>query len=115
MCQGQQPPPATLSSLTFTPQETAILQEIYNACPNPSHDTLQRISSQHGLDMTRVRVWFHVHRKEKGARDDGTSYSAGHAFSDGGMERAVAPPGGYPLPIVNEGDGPCHLFLILCF
>lgn len=78
-----------------------MLQEVYSACPNPSHDTLQRISSQHGLDLTRVRVWFHVQRKAEGARhDQGASYAAG----DGGMERAVAPPGGYPLPIVNEGS-----------
>ena len=104
MCPGQQPSPATLSSLTFTPQETAILQDIYSACSNPSHDTLQRISNQHGMDMTRVRVWFHVHRKEEGEREGGTSYGRGNGFRAGGMERAVAPPGGYPLPIVNEGD-----------
>ncbi|XP_070177106.1 LIM/homeobox protein Lhx3-like isoform X2 [Littorina saxatilis] len=104
--QGQQTPlspPSNHNSLAFTTQETDILQEIYRACPNPSHDILQQISRQHGLDATRVRVWFHLHRKEKQLRDCGTVYNRGsNLCSTDGMERAVPPPGGYPLPIVNE-------------
>ncbi|XP_076436177.1 LIM/homeobox protein Lhx3-like [Babylonia areolata] len=102
-CHGQQqnqPVMGHFSNLTFTPQETEVLLSIYRACPNPSHDMLQRISSQHGLDVTRVRMWFHLQRKERGrGREEGPSY---RGTLEKGMERVVAPPGGYPLPIVNE-------------
>ncbi|KAL8562415.1 hypothetical protein ACOMHN_066129 [Nucella lapillus] len=107
LCQGPQPHPGTTTTttsthlnITFTPQETEILRRVYTACPKPSHDMLQRISGQHGLDVRRVRMWFHVHRKESEERRRGQE-GAGYGPPEG-VERATAPMGGYPLPIVNE-------------
>ncbi|KAK7478446.1 hypothetical protein BaRGS_00030292, partial [Batillaria attramentaria] len=90
-------------------QETEVLRKVQCACPNPSPDLIQRISAEHGMDVRCVREWFmeqHLRRtKSEGqGRRLGTDYDLNVNIPDCSdqMDRVVAPPGGYPLPIVNE-------------
>ena len=105
----------------FSVEEAEMLRDIYYTCSNPTVEALLQICDHHRLDLNRVRLWFKCqHRKRDVLGEE--SYAPGHYATQGTtdgtvhaamnygnsgateIERAVAPPGGYPLPIVNEGE-----------
>ncbi|XP_025114337.1 LIM/homeobox protein Lhx3-like isoform X2 [Pomacea canaliculata] len=118
MCQNQPAAPSDASSVSISEQEEKVLREVYSTCKNPSRDFLQQISASHRLDMRSVRAWFHSQRlrdrKQEfpnggagvGSGDVTASLPGGDRISVG---RVLAPPGSFPLPIVNDAMCPGQL------
>ncbi|XP_046376189.2 LIM/homeobox protein Lhx3-like [Haliotis rufescens] len=94
------------SRTSLTDLQTDILTTAFTSCSKPSRQMRERLSGETGLDQRVIQVWFQNKRAK--CKRDHTDPSDGNnnACADQPevhLGQVAAPPGGFPLPIVN-GD-----------
>lgn len=91
------------------PDPMSSLSEFYQLNTHPGREALDKLARGAGMEVGQVKAWFRNQRSKDRRKGNNYRNSSSDSIS-ASINRVLAPPGGYPLPIVNKGK---HIILLL--